>query len=138
MENKKERLMSAEEFFNTKNFGTDFDFAQDYANYVTQWQQQQNKNLYIILDENYDLNIQFHQAIRESIFSFAVSVYDEKLTFEEWTKKHYGKHIEVSKNLYSEEDMNEYAEYCTKHVLTTQIGHPYQSPKKWFNQNKKK
>ena len=37
MENKKEPLMSAEEYFNTKNFGTDFDFAQDYANYVTQW-----------------------------------------------------------------------------------------------------
>lgn len=36
--NKADNLpMSAEEFFNTKNFGTDFDFAQDYANYVTQW-----------------------------------------------------------------------------------------------------
>lgn len=69
------------------------------------WQQEQDKNLYNLLDENYDLNIQFHQAIRESIFSFAVAVYDEKLTFEEWTKKHYGKHIEVSKNLYSEEEV---------------------------------
>ena len=37
MENEKEPLMSADEYFNTKNFGTDFDFAKEYANYVTQW-----------------------------------------------------------------------------------------------------
>lgn len=28
--------------------------------------------------------------------------------------------------------MEEYAEYCTTHVLTSKIGHPYLSAKDWF------
>ncbi len=36
MEANKE-LLSAEEFFNTKDFGTDFDFADEYANYHTEY-----------------------------------------------------------------------------------------------------
>ena len=39
---------------------------------------------------------------------------------------------------YSEEDMDNYAEYCTTHVLTSKTGHPYLSVKKWFEQFKKK
>jgi hypothetical protein len=39
---------------------------------------------------------------------------------------------EQDKKLYSEEDMNNYAEYCTSHVLKSQIGHPYLSVKEWF------
>jgi hypothetical protein len=41
-------------------------------------------------------------------------------------------------NSYSEEDIEEYAEYYTTHVLTTQIGNPYLSIKEWFEQFKKK
>jgi hypothetical protein len=40
--------------------------------------------------------------------------------------------------LYSEEDMDNYAEYCVEHTLTKQIGHPYMSVKDWFEQFKKK
>ncbi len=40
--------------------------------------------------------------------------------------------------MYSEEDMQEYAEYCTSHVLKSQVGHPYLSATKWFEQFKKK
>jgi hypothetical protein len=39
---------------------------------------------------------------------------------------------------YSEEDMQEYAEYCTSHVLKSQVGHPYLSATKWFEKFKKK
>ena len=39
--------------------------------------------------------------------------------------------------LYTEEQMNSYAEYCTTHVLTTQLGHPYLSVKEFFKQPKK-
>ena len=39
---------------------------------------------------------------------------------------------------YSEEDMDNYAEYCTTHVLTTQIGNPYLSIKEFFEQFKNK
>ena len=35
---------------------------------------------------------------------------------------------------YSEEDMDNYAEYCTTHVLTSKTGHPYLSVKEWFEQ----
>lgn len=45
---------------------------------------------------------------------------------------------EQDKNKYSEEDMDNYAEYCTTHVLTSKIGHPYLSVKEWFEQVKKK
>jgi hypothetical protein len=40
--------------------------------------------------------------------------------------------------MYSEEDMNNYAEYCSNHVLKSQIGNPYLSAKEWFEQFKKK
>ncbi|WP_396195914.1 hypothetical protein [Flavobacterium sp.] len=67
-----------------------------------------------LLENNYDFNVQFHQLKRESIFSFAVVIYGESLSFKEWQEKHYGKYIEISKwqqeqnkNKYSEEDMKE-------------------------------
>jgi hypothetical protein len=41
---------------------------------------------------------------------------------------------EQDKNKYSEEDMDNYAEYCTTHVLKSKIGHPYLSVKEWFEQ----
>ena len=47
-----------------------------------------------ILEENYELNVQFHKSMRESIFCFALAIYDEKLPFKEWEKKHYGNYIE--------------------------------------------
>lgn len=37
----------------------------------------------------------------------------------------------AKETLYTEEDMDNYAEYCTTHVLTTQTGHPYLSVKEW-------
>jgi hypothetical protein len=45
---------------------------------------------------------------------------------------------ELEERSYSEEDMNNYAEYCTNHVLKSQIGHPYLSVTEWFEQFKKK
>jgi hypothetical protein len=64
-----------------------------------------------LLEENYDLNIQFHKSMRESIFCFAVARYDEKLPFKEWEKKYYGNYIEQPKQQqeksYSEEEVNE-------------------------------
>jgi hypothetical protein len=39
--------------------------------------------------------------------------------------------------IYSEEDMNKYAEYCTSHVLKSQIGHAYLSVTEWVEQYKK-
>jgi hypothetical protein len=40
----------------------------------------------------------------------------------------------MEERMYSEEDMNKYAEYCTTHVLTKQIGSPYLSVNEWFKQ----
>jgi hypothetical protein len=40
--------------------------------------------------------------------------------------------------MYSEKDMNDYAEYCTDIVLTKEIGFPWLTPKEWFKQFKKK
>ena len=39
--------------------------------------------------------------------------------------------------MYSEEDMNKYAEYCANHVIKSQIGHPYLSVTEWVEQYKK-
>jgi hypothetical protein len=65
-----------------------------------------------LLENNYDFNVQFHQLKRESIFSFAVAIYGESLSFKEWQEKYYGKYIEISKwqqeqdkKMYSEEDL---------------------------------
>ena len=44
---------------------------------------------------------------------------------------------QAKENTYTEKDMDNYAEYCTTHVLTTQIGHPYLSVKEWLKQPKK-
>ena len=47
--------------------------------------------------------------------------------------------VEVAKQkMFSEKDIEEYAEYYTNHVLTTQIGNPYLSIKDWCKQIKKK
>jgi hypothetical protein len=43
-----------------------------------------------------------------------------------------------AERMYSEEDMNNYAEYCSNHILKSQIGNPYLSAKEWFEQFKKK
>lgn len=48
-----------------------------------------NSCLMNILQDNYDLNKQFHESLREGIYSFATANYDEKLTFEEWLGKYY-------------------------------------------------
>jgi hypothetical protein len=42
-----------------------------------------------ILEDDYELNVEFHKEAREMIFSFAVAHYGEKLTLEEWLLKHY-------------------------------------------------
>jgi hypothetical protein len=42
------------------------------------------------------------------------------------------------KKMYSEEDMDNYAEYCINHFAKSQIGQPYLSAKEWFEQFKKK
>jgi len=78
-----------------------------------------------LLENNYDFNVQFHQLKRESIFSFAVAIYGESLSFKEWQEKHYGKYIEISKwqqeqdkNKYSEEDMIAFGWFCREKSLT--------------------
>lgn len=47
-----------------------------------------------LLENNYDLNVQFHQLMRECIYSFATANYDETIPFKEWQEKYYGKCIE--------------------------------------------
>ena len=42
-----------------------------------------------ILEDNYELNKQFHEASREMIYSFATAHYNETLTFEAWLDKYY-------------------------------------------------
>jgi hypothetical protein len=39
--------------------------------------------------------------------------------------------------MYSEQDMDNYAEYCINHFAKSQIGQPYLSAKEWFKQFKK-
>ncbi len=90
------------------------------------WQQEQDnkeaKILENILDDNYDLNVQFHKIKRECIYSFATAIYNEKLTFEEWEKKHYGNYVEQPKwqaeRMYSEEDMKQFAWQCVANFLS--------------------
>jgi hypothetical protein len=43
-----------------------------------------------------------------------------------------------AERMYSEEDMDNYAEYCINHFAKSQIGQPYLSAKEWFEQFKKK
>jgi hypothetical protein len=101
-----------------ENYAKQFDYAEDSSpdsDFIegAKWQQEQDnkvpKILESLLEENYDLNIQFHKSMRESIFCFAVAMYDEKLPFKEWEKKYYGNYIEQPKHqqerMYSEEDM---------------------------------
>ena len=42
-----------------------------------------------ILEDNYELNKQFHEVSREMIYSFATANYNETLTFEAWLDKYY-------------------------------------------------
>ncbi len=58
-----------------------------------------------ILEDDYELNVQFHQAMRECIFCFAVANYEEKLSFEEWQKNNYGNYVEKSKLLFDRTDL---------------------------------
>ena len=64
------------------------------------------------------------------------------LSFAETRKESFIKGVkyqqEQDKNKFSEEDMNNYAKYCTTHVLTSQTGHPYLSVKEWVERNKNK
>jgi hypothetical protein len=109
-----------------ENYAKQFDYAEDSSpdsDFISgaKWQQEQDnkvpKILESLLEENYDLNIQFHKSMRESIFCFAVAMYDEKLPFKEWEKKYYGNYIEQPKHqqekMYSEEDMIEFAEFIS-------------------------
>lgn len=101
------------------------------------WQQEQDnkvpKILESLLEENYDLNIQFHKSMRESIFCFAVAMYDEKLPFKEWEKKYYGNYIEQPKHQqersYSEEEVLDI-------LFTMSVDNPNDITK-WFEQFKK-
>jgi hypothetical protein len=43
-----------------------------------------------------------------------------------------------AERMYSEEDMDNYAEYCINHFAKSQIGQPYLSAKEWFEQFKNK
>jgi hypothetical protein len=107
------------------------------------WQAEQDnkvpKILESLLEENYDLNIQFHKSMRESIFCFAVAMYDEKLPFKEWEKKYYGNYIEQPKHqqqrMYSEEEVEMIArdayEMGRKNILIGVFN-------KWFEQFKNK
>ena len=45
---------------------------------------------------------------------------------------------EQDKNKYSEEEVENYTEYCITHVLTNEIGYPYLSIKEWLNNLKNK
>lgn len=38
---------------------------------------------------------------------------------------------------YSDEDMEEYSDFCSDIVLREQIGYPFPTPKQWFEQFKK-
>ena len=50
----------------------------------------EDKNILMnILEDNYDLNLQFHKEAREMIYSFVVAHYDEKLSLSEWLNKYY-------------------------------------------------
>ena len=42
-----------------------------------------------ILEDDYELNKQFHEALRESIYSFSVANYNETMTFENWLATYY-------------------------------------------------
>ena len=42
-----------------------------------------------ILEDDYELNKQFHKALRESIYSFSVANYNETMTFENWLATYY-------------------------------------------------
>jgi hypothetical protein len=48
-------------------------------------------DLYDLMENDYDFNVQYHEATRESIYCFSVAIYDEKLPYREWLVKHYGK-----------------------------------------------
>lgn len=58
-----------------------------------------------ILENDCELNTQFHQAMRECIFCFVVANCDEKLPFKEWQKEHYGNYVEKSKLLFDRTDL---------------------------------
>ena len=98
-----------------------------------------------LLENNYDFNVQFHQLKRESIFSFAVAIYGESLSFKEWQEKHYGKHIEISK-WQQEQDKNKYSDDEVLSLLNKREDYinsednifEYQSITQWFKQFKKK
>jgi hypothetical protein len=97
-----------------------------------------------LLENNYDFNVQFHQLKRESIFSFAVAIYGESLSFKEWQEKHYGKYIEISKwqqeRSYSEEEVIKLLIYC-KNIFGgsgLEDYHHDDEVKEWFEQVKNK
>ena len=120
------------------------------------WQQEQDnkeaKILENILDDNYDLNVQFHKIKRECIYSFATAMYNEKLTFEEWEKKHYGNYVEQpkwqqeqDKNKFSEEDIMKavkfgelYRSEGSKSLFEKKGTTPTEVLKKWIEQLKNK
>ena len=58
---------------------------------VEQAKEEQRKETILmnILEDNYELNEQFHKEARGMIYSFVVAHYDEKLTLNEWLVKFY-------------------------------------------------
>jgi hypothetical protein len=114
------------------------------------WQQEQDnkeaKILENILDDNYDLNVQFHKIKRECIYSFVTAMYNEKLTFEEWEKKHYGNYVEQpkwqqeqDKKMYSEKEVkNLFNQYKEKFSFYRNIQILPSVFDEWFEQFKKK
>jgi hypothetical protein len=133
----------------SRGFLLDKKTAKEVAIKYSKWQQEQDnkeaKILENILDDNYDLNVQFHKIKRECIYSFATAMYNEKLTFEEWEIKHYGNYVEQPKwqqeRRYSEEDMREafIAGGNSQIEEDDAYGSAYfEYMEKWFEQFKKK
>jgi hypothetical protein len=74
---------------------------------------------------------------RESYNEFTLAIDDLKLSRDGYLKAKLEYELKQQENSYSEEDMNNYAEYCTSHILKSQIGHPYLSVTEWLEQFKK-
>jgi len=140
---------AAERFYGEEEIVNDYDisgYLQSAFLTGAKWQQEQDnketKILENILDDNYDLNVQFHKIKRECIYSFATAMYNEKLTFEEWEKKHYGNYVEQPKwkqeRSYSEEEVLKlvdmlFHKYSSDFRVSAQI-----DSKEWLEQFKKK
>lgn len=48
-----------------------------------------SSNLMNMLDDDYELNKQFHVVLRDCIYCFCVAHYNETMTFENWLATYY-------------------------------------------------